>query len=92
MIKKIFLTISLLIILCFSLTYAATGDGGYAAAFSRMGLGARALGMGGAFVAVADDGFASSFNPAGLVQLKRPIFSASYRFMSLDRKLSYVSY
>lgn len=90
--KKIFLTISFLIILGTSLTYAATGDGGYAAAFSRMGLGARALGMGGAFVAVADDGFASSFNPAGLVQLKRPIFSASYRFMSLDRKLSYVSY
>jgi len=90
--KKIFLTISFLVILCASLTYAATGDGGYAAAFSRMGLGARALGMGGAFVAVADDGFASSFNPAGLVQLKRPTFSASYRFMSLDRKLSYVSY
>ncbi len=90
--KKIFLTISFLIILGASLTYAATGDGGYAAAFSRMGLGARALGMGGAFVAVADDGFASSFNPAGLVQLKRPTFSASYRFMSLDRKLSYVSY
>jgi long-subunit fatty acid transport protein len=92
MIKKIFLTISLMVILCASLTYAATGDGGYAAAFSRMGLGARALGMGGAFVAVADDGFASSFNPAGLVQLKRPTFSASYRFMSLDRKLSYASY
>jgi len=90
--KKIFLTISFLIILDASLTYAATGDGGYAAAFSRMGLGARALGMGGAFVAVADDGFASSFNPAGLVQLKQHIFSASYRFMSLDRKLSYVSY
>lgn len=92
MIKKIFLTISFLIILCASLTYAATGDGGYAAAFSRMGLGARALGMGGAFVAVADDGFASSFNPAGIVQLKRHTFSTSYRFMSLDRKLSYVSY
>ncbi len=92
MIKKIFLTISFLLILCSSLTYATTGDGGYSAAFSRMGLGARALGMGGAFVAVADDGFASSFNPAGLVQLKRPTFSASYRFMSLGRKLSYVSY
>lgn len=92
MIKKIFLTMSLLLIFCISLTHAATGDGGYAGVFSRMGFDARALGMGGAFVAVADDGFASSFNPAGLVQLKRPTFSASYRFMSLDRKLSFVSY
>jgi long-subunit fatty acid transport protein len=92
MIKKIFLTVSLLLISLASLACGANGDGGYAAAFSRMGLSARALGMGGAFVAVADDGFASSFNPAGLVQLKRPTFSASYRFMSLDRKLSYVSY
>lgn len=31
-----------------------------------MGMGARALGMGGAFVAVADDGNAVYYNPAGL--------------------------
>jgi len=92
MIKKIFLTASLLVILSASLLYSATGDGGYSGAFARMGLAARALGMGGAFVAVADDGFASSFNPAGLVQLKRHTSSASYRLMSRDRRLSYVSY
>jgi hypothetical protein len=92
MIKKIFLTSSFLLIFCSSVTYAATGEGGYSGAFMRMGMAARAIGMGGAFVAVADDGFASSFNPAGLVQLKRHTFSASYRFMSLDRRLSYVSY
>lgn len=92
MIKKVFLIIIILILFCITLSYADTGDGGYAGAFLRMGLGARAIGMGGAFVAVADDGFASSFNPAGLIQIKKPTFSASYRFMSLDRKLSYVSY
>jgi long-subunit fatty acid transport protein len=35
-----------------------------------VGSGARALGMGGAFIAVADDATAASWNPAGLVQLE----------------------
>jgi hypothetical protein len=39
--------------------------------FNPVGAGARGLGMGGAFIAVADDGTASSFNPAGLAQLRR---------------------
>ncbi len=39
--------------------------------FNPVGAGARGLGMGGAFIAVADDGTAVSFNPAGLAQLRR---------------------
>jgi hypothetical protein len=39
--------------------------------FNPIGAGARGLGMGGAFLAVADDGTAASFNPAGLAQLRR---------------------
>lgn len=38
--------------------------------FNPFGAGARGLGMGGAFIAVADDGTASAFNPAGLAQLR----------------------
>lgn len=38
--------------------------------FTLAGAGARGTGMGGAFVAVADDGTAASFNPAGLAQLR----------------------
>ena len=37
-----------------------------------VGSGARALGMGGAFIAVADDATAASWNPGGLVQLEKP--------------------
>jgi len=37
-----------------------------------VGSGARALGMGGAFIAIADDATSASWNPAGLVQLERP--------------------
>ncbi|MEA2013698.1 MAG: outer membrane protein transport protein [Thermodesulfobacteriota bacterium] len=34
-----------------------------------VGSGARALGMGGAFIAIADDATAASWNPGGLIQL-----------------------
>lgn len=43
--------------------------------FNPVGQGARALGMGGAFIAIADDATAASWNPGGLVQLERPEFS-----------------
>ena len=41
-------------------------------AFTIQGAGARAVGTGGAFIAVADDATAVSFNPAGLAQLLSP--------------------
>ena len=40
-----------------------------------IGSGARAIGMGGAFIAVADDATAASWNPGGLFQLKKPEIS-----------------
>ncbi|MEW6557848.1 MAG: hypothetical protein AB1349_10925 [Elusimicrobiota bacterium] len=46
--------------------YAGTNP----AAFLNIGVGARALGMGGAFVSVADDATAGYWNPAGLSKLK----------------------
>ncbi|MDI6740727.1 MAG: PorV/PorQ family protein [Candidatus Edwardsbacteria bacterium] len=39
----------------------------YAGEFAYLGLGARALAMGGAYVALADDGFSCYWNPAGAV-------------------------
>jgi long-subunit fatty acid transport protein len=44
-----------------------------------VGAGARALGVGGAFTAVADDATAASWNPAGLIQLEKPEFSIMAR-------------
>jgi long-subunit fatty acid transport protein len=43
---------------------------------SPVGSGARAAGMGSAFIAIADDATAASWNPGGLVQLERPEISA----------------
>lgn len=50
--------------------------------FNLTGQGARALGMGGAFIGIADDATAISWNPAGLAQLDRPELSAVFKFES----------
>jgi hypothetical protein len=52
--------------------------GEYTNAFLDIGIGPRALGMGGAFCSIADDGHAFYWNPAGLALMKRPILSAMY--------------
>ena len=51
--------------------FAATPAGAtkYAAEFLKIPVGARAVGMGGAFAAVADDATAPFWNPAGMVYL-----------------------
>lgn len=58
----------LAVFLVFPLT--ASGDR-YAGDFLEIGVGGRALGMGGAFVALANDGSAAFFNPAGFGQLDK---------------------
>ena len=50
--------------------------------FSFSNPGARSVGLGGAFVALADDATAVYSNPAGLVQLARPEISIDGRFWS----------
>lgn len=49
------------------------------------GYGARALGMGGAFLAVSDDSTAFSWNPAGLVSIDKPEISFSFAYSNLKR-------
>ena len=49
--------------------------------FNPVGSGARALGMGGAFIAVADDATAASWNPGGLIQLETPEVSVVGAFL-----------
>lgn len=49
-----------------------------------IGAGARALGMGGAFSAIADDATAATWNPAGVAQLERPELSLSGGYYHID--------
>lgn len=53
----------------------ATNEGaGDAWSFLNIGMGARAMGLGGAFVAIADDATATYWNPAGLGMLRKREF------------------
>lgn len=52
-----------------------------------IGSGARAFGMGGAFIAIADDATAASWNPAGLSQLEKPEVSVVFAANDLETTL-----
>jgi long-chain fatty acid transport protein len=52
--------------------------------FSFSNPGARSMGLGGAFVALADDATAAFANPAGLVQLLRPEVSLELRWRDYE--------
>jgi long-subunit fatty acid transport protein len=64
-------------------TVAAQEEG----SLNRPGSGARAAGMGNAFIAVSDDGTAASWNPAGLSQLLKPEFSLVHSTSHRNRQL-----
>lgn len=65
------------------ISFAQMGSGNQIGAVSLpVGSGARALGQGGAFIAVADDATAASWNPSGLAQLERPEISVVGSFLS----------
>jgi hypothetical protein len=71
----------------------AFGADSHAAPYLRMGVGARALGMGGAFTAIADDATAAYWNPAGLVKIEH--IEATFMYaanMAVDRNLNYFAY
>ena len=51
-----------------------------------VGSGARALGQGNAFIAIADDATASSWNPAGLTQLQKPEISFAVESVYHDNR------
>ena len=50
--------------------------------YNFLGAGARANGMGDAFIAVADDATAIFWNPAGLFLLDQPEASFGFQFVS----------
>ena len=56
-----------------------------------VGSGARAIGMGGAFIAVADDATAASWNPGGLIQLETPEISVVIDHQDRQESISFES-
>ena len=80
------------IFIAFSAVSAMAQSGGQPGAFMGYGAGARGLGMGGAFFAVADDATASYWNPAALTQLERKEFTAMQATMFADTTLNFFTY
>ena len=59
--------------------------------FNLTNPGARALGVGGAFISLADDSTAAQANPAGLMNLRRPELFAELRAQNYDSSLTAAS-
>jgi len=68
-----------------------TGDAGRAGAFLKFGLGARALGMGGAYVSIAEGMDAVYYNPGGLGFAVNKEVGFTYHGLTLDRHLNSAS-
>lgn len=70
----------------------AADSAGQAGAYLKMGVGARALGMGSAFSAVSDDSTGAFWNPAGLARLKASEASFMHANLTLDRDYNFFNY
>ncbi len=77
----------------FALNWAVQkGRGGMPGAFMSWGAGARSLGMGKAFVALADDSTATYWNPAGLAGLTRNEITALHAILWGGTVYDFISY
>lgn len=87
--RKLFISITVILLaLCASPAMSETGQAGQAGAFFKFGLGARSLGMGGAFAGVAEGVDAIYYNPGGLGFSRIKEFGFTYHSLTLDRHLN----
>ncbi len=87
---KFLVVFCLLSVVCLS---GAWADDNHMLPMLRMGVGARALAMGGAYVAEAHDATAGFWNPAGLADIECVSLTAMYAAgMSVDRTYNYFGF
>ena len=80
---KIYIIYLILLSFVFAQDYAS-----FAGSFLRMGSSARSMGMGSAFTAEIDEGFAAYHNPASMVFLEKRQVGFNHHFLPLDRRLT----
>jgi long-subunit fatty acid transport protein len=85
--NRSFLTISVLLAINFSANAIERID--IPSTFNPVGSGARSLGMGGAFIAMADDATAASWNPSALIQLRKPELAVAFSYTKLTEEISF---
>jgi len=76
----------------FSASLVQAQSGGQPGAFLQYGVGARALGMGGAFYAIADDATAAYWNPAGLAHQQRKELTTMQATLWEQTQFTYFGY
>lgn len=81
-------TLILLLILS-STIFAQNFNDALRLSFQPYKIGARALGMGGAFIGISDDYTATAYNPAGLFQLKRMEFHGGLNYFNIDNNTTF---
>ena len=67
-------------------------SGGYAGSFLEWGAGARAISMGKTFTAIANDGTALFWNPAGLTQISSRELTATHALIFEDRSQNFLAF
>jgi len=95
LLMKIFIKIIAILILSGPMLFAQPQFSEYnsmSGAFSRMGFGARGMGMGNSMGAVIDGNLVSYYNPALSVFQEGNYFQTSYSFLSLDRSLNFLNF
>ncbi len=84
--------VPMLVFLALFPTFAAAQTGSVSGGFTRMGFGARGIGMGNAMAAVTEGLLNAYYNPALTPFVQGHVFQGSYSFLTLDRKLNQVAY
>jgi long-subunit fatty acid transport protein len=87
--RRILLRITLVLAGTFLIQQAAFAQTNIPLLGFTHGVGARAIGMGGAFVGIADDYSATFWNPAGLGQIRRMELSGSFNTLSYENNTTY---
>ena len=88
---KFHLTKIVIIVFCFPLmSQTVSKTGTTAAQFLKIGIGARALGMGGAYSAVSNDVTALYWNPAGLSSSKKNGIILDHQDWIMDVDLDFI--
>jgi len=84
----------LLVLSIVSVQYTAVyaGDTTGALPYLRMGVGSRALAMGGAFTAISDDASSAYWNPAGLANVESKEILTMYGMLSLGRNFNWINF
>ena len=88
--RYLVIIVAVIAIYCPLMSQTVSKTGTTAAQFLKIGIGARALGMGGAFAAVSDDATALYWNPAGISSNKKNGIILDHQDWILDVDMDFI--